>query len=493
MTDGSLPVRVRFAPSPTGYLHVGGARTALFNWAFARNRGGVFILRIEDTDKVRSTEESTGGILSSMHWLGLDWDEGPGVGGEYEPYFQMQRLPFYRAVMEQLLERGKAYYCYCTQEELEARRDAALAEGKSPGYDRRCRYLSPQDVAACKTEGRKPAVRFAMPLEGETVVDDLIRGQVRFRNEQLDDLVIMKADGTPTYNFAVVVDDMLMQISHVIRADEHLANTPRQIRIYEALGYPLPKFAHVSMILGEDRAKLSKRHGATSVEEYRDSGYLPEAMFNFLALLGWAYDDKTEIMTRDEIVERFSLEKVNPAPAVFSKDKLDWMNGVYIRSLPPDDLATRLLPFLEDAGLSVDKETVRRLVPLVQERIKVLADVVDLVDFFFQEEITYDAQLLIGKKMDAAASLTALRKVREVLAEIPTFDEATLESVLRDLAGRLDLKAGQLFGIIRVSITGKTVAPPLFGTMSILGKERVLSRIDEAEKVLAHLADAEKV
>ncbi len=493
MTDGSMPVRVRFAPSPTGYLHLGGARTALFNWIFARNRGGVFILRIEDTDKLRSTEESTGGILSSMHWLGLDWDEGPGVGGEYEPYFQMQRLPFYRAVMEQLLDRGKAYCCYCTQQELEARRDAALAEGKSPGYDRRCRYLSPQEVAACEAEGRKPAVRFAMPLEGETVVDDLIHGQVRFSNEQLDDLVIMKADGTPTYNFAVVVDDMLMKISHVIRADEHLANTPRQIRIYEALGYPLPKFAHVSMILGEDRTKLSKRHGATSLEEYRDSGYLPEAMFNFLALLGWAYDDKTEIMTRDEIIERFTLEKVNPAPAVFSKDKLDWMNGVYIRSLPPDDLATRLLPFLEDADLTVERETVRRLVPLVQERIKVLGDVVDLVDFCFQEEITYDAQLLIGGKMDAAASLTALRRVREVLTEIPAFDESTLESVLRDLARQLDLKAGQLFGIIRVSITGKTVAPPLFGTMSVLGKERVLSRIDEAEKALADLADAEKV
>ncbi len=493
MSDDPMTVRVRFAPSPTGYLHVGGARTALFNWVFARNRGGVFILRIEDTDQLRSTEESTGGILSSMHWLGLDWDEGPGVGGEYEPYFQMQRLPFYRAVMEQLLERGKAYHCYCTQQELEARRDAALAEGKSPGYDRRCRYLSPQEVAACEAEGRKPAVRFAMPLEGETVVDDLIRGQVRFSNEQLDDLVIMKADGTPTYNFAVVVDDMLMKISHVIRADEHLANTPRQIRIYEALGYPLPKFAHVSMILGKDRTKLSKRHGATSVEEYRDSGYLPEAMFNFLALLGWAYDDKTEIMTRDEIIERFTLEKVSPAPSVFSQDKLDWMNGVYIRSLPPDDLATRLLPFLEDAELTVDRKTVRRLVPLVRERIKVLGDAVDLVDFCFQEEITYDARLLIGKKMDASASLTALRRVEEVLAEIPAFDEITLESVLRELATELDLKAGQLFGIIRVSVTGKTVAPPLFGTMSVLGKERVLSRIAEAEKALADLADAEKV
>jgi glutamyl-tRNA synthetase len=493
MTDESPSVRVRFAPSPTGYLHVGGARTALFNWLFARNRGGAFIVRIEDTDRRRSTEESTGRILSSLHWLGLDWDEGPGVGGEFEPYFQMQRLPFYRAVTEQLLEQGKAYYCYCTQQELEARRKAALAEGKAPGYDRRCRCLSPQKRAVCEGEGRKPAVRFAMPSEGETVVDDLIRGLVRFSNEQLDDLVIVKADGSPTYNFAVVVDDVLMKISHVIRGDEHLANTPRQIRIYEALGYPVPQFAHVSMILGEDRTKLSKRHGAASLSDYRSSGYLPEAMFNFLALLGWAYDDKTEIMTRDEIIERFRLENVSPAPAVFSKDKLDWMNGVYIRQLPLDDLATHLLPFLENAGLTAKRETVRRLVPLIQERIKVLADGVPLVDFFFQEEITYDAELLIGKGMDAANSLISLGRVREALDRVPAFDETTLESTLRDLARELELKAGQLFGIIRVAVTGKTVAPPLFGTMSILGKERVLSRIEEAEKALADLVDPDKV
>jgi glutamyl-tRNA synthetase len=487
---------------------VGGARTALFNWLFARNRGGAFIVRVEDTDRRRSTEESTGRILSSLHWLGLDWDEGPGVGGEFEPYFQMQRLPFYRAVTEQLLEQGKAYYCYCTQQELEARRKAALAEGKAPGYDRRCRYLSPQERAVFEGEGRKPAVRFAMPLEGETVVDDVIRGLVRFSNDLLDDLVIVKADGSPTYNFAVVVDDVLMKISHVIRGDEHLANTPRQIRIYEALGYPVPQFAHViyealgypvpqfahvSMILGEDRTKLSKRHGAASLSDYRDLGYLPEAMFNFLALLGWAYDDKTEIMSRGEIIERFRLENVSPAPAVFSRDKLDWMNGVYIRNLPRDDLATHLLPFLENAGLTVERETVRRLVPLIQERIKVLADVVPLVDFFFQEEMTYDAELLIGKGMDAAHSLTALDRVREGLDRVPAFDETTLESTLRDLARQLELKAGQLFGIIRVAVTGKTVAPPLFGTMSILGKERVLSRIEEAEKALADLVDPDKV
>jgi glutamyl-tRNA synthetase len=492
MIEDSQPVRVRFAPSPTGYLHVGGARTALFNWLFARNQGGVFILRIEDTDKVRSTEESTGGILSSLHWLGLEWDEGPGVGGDYEPYFQMQRMPFYQAAMEQLLDKGRAYYCYCTQDELKARRQAALAAGKSPGYDRRCRHLSSRERAALEAEGRKPVVRFAMPLEGETVVKDLVRGEVHFANDQLDDLVIIKADGAPTYNFAVVVDDMLMRISHVIRADEHLANTPRQIRIYEALGYPLPQFAHVSMILGEDGAKLSKRHGATAVSEYEESGYLPEAMFNFLALLGWAYDDKTEIMSRDEIIERFSLAKVNPSPAIFSKDKLDWMNGVYIRGLAEDDLATRLLPFLERAGLEADEETVRDLVPLIQERVKLLGDAVELVDFFFTEQIAYEPQLLIGKKMDASDSLSALKRVVEVLQATPSFDEATLEAVLRRLVEEMGLKAGQLFGIIRVAVTGKRVAPPLFGTLSILGRERVLSRLGEAEALLADLVLSEK-
>ena len=491
MIEQDRPVRVRFAPSPTGYLHVGGARTALFNWLFARNHDGVFVLRIEDTDKLRSTDESIGGILSSLDWLGLDWDEGPGIGGDYEPYFQTQRLPFYHAVIEQLLEKGDAYHCYCTQEELETRRQAALASGKAPGYDRRCRALSNEKRAALEAEGRQPAVRFAMPLEGETVVQDLVRGEVRFANDQLDDLVIAKADGTPTYNFAVVVDDMLMRISHVIRADEHLANTPRQVRIYEALGYVLPHFAHVSTILGEDGSKLSKRHGATSLGDFRDSGYLPEAMFNFLALLGWAYDDKTEIMSREEIIERFSLEKVNPSPASFSLQKLEWMNGVYIRSLPDEDLANRLLPFLSRAGLEADEKTLLRLVPLIQERIKVLTDAADLVDFFFAEEIDCDPELLVGKKMDALASLEALRRVLQLLEEETlTFDEETLETTLRELTEELGLKAGQLFGIIRVAVTGRTVAPPLFGTLSVLGKERVFDRLRQAEQTLSGLVTA---
>jgi len=484
-------VRVRFAPAPTGYLHVGGARTALYNWLFARHHQGAFILRIEDTDQVRSTEESVGGILDSLRWLGLDWDEGPEVGGDLGPYFQMQRLHFYRTAAERLLEEKKAYFCYCTPEELKERRQAALAKGETPGYDRRCRALSPRERTTLEAEGRKPALRFAMPLEGETVVHDLIRGEVHFANEQLDDLVIMRADGFPTYNFAVVVDDILMQITHVIRADEHLANTPRQIRIYEGLGHTPPQFAHVSMILGLDRTKLSKRHGATSVSDYRDAGYLPEAMVNFLTLLGWAYDDKRELFTREELIEYFSLEKVNPAPSVFSEEKLDWMSGVYIRQLEPDDLAKRLLPFLKKAGLEADMEMVRRLVPLIQERMKILSDGVELVDFFFQEEIVYDPRLLIGEKMTAQESHAALKVTREGLEELPLFDEESLEKALRNLADELCLTAGQLFGILRIAVTGKKVAPPLFGTLAVLGKKRALSRIDLALEHLVRLARSE--
>jgi len=487
----SKGIRVRFAPSPTGYLHVGGARTALYNWLFARHHQGVFILRIEDTDQVRSTEESVGGILDSLRWLGLDWDEGPEVGGDLGPYYQMQRLHFYRAAAERLLEEKKAYFCYCTPEELKERREAALARGKTPGYDRRCLYLSPRERGALEAQGKKPALRFAMPLEGETIVHDLVRGDIHFANQQLDDLIIMRADGFPTYNFAVVVDDVLMQITHVIRGDEHLANTPRQLRIYEALEHPPPQFAHVSMILGLDRSKLSKRHGATSVSDHRDAGYLPEAMVNFLALLGWAYDDKTELFTREELIERFGLEKVNPAPSVLSEEKLDWMNGVYIRQLEPNDLAKRLLPFLEKAGLKADMETVCRLVPLIQERMKVLSDGVELVDFFFQEEMAYDPQLLIGKKMTAQESYAALKVTRERLEELPLFDEESLEKALRQMADDLCLTAGQLFGIIRVATTRKRVAPPLFGTLAVLGRERVLHRIDLALDHLTKIARSE--
>ncbi|MFQ5944627.1 MAG: glutamate--tRNA ligase [Anaerolineae bacterium] len=480
-------IRVRFAPSPTGFLHVGAARTALFNWLFARHHEGTFILRIEDTDRLRSTEVSLGGILDGLRWLGMEWDEGPEIGGAHGPYFQMERLEGYQRASESLLKAGKAYLCYCTPQELEDRRLATRDRGEPPRYDRRCRELADEEKAEFLREGRKPAVRFAMPLEGETLVRDLIRGEVSFRNDQLEDLVILKASGVPTYNFANVVDDHDMAITHVIRADEHLANTPKQIRIYDALALAPPQFAHPSIILGEDRKKLSKRHGATSVGEYRSEGYLPEAMVNFLALLGWSYDDRTEIFSAAELSRHFTLDRVNPAPAIFSLEKLDWLNGLYIRQLGPEDLAKRLVPVLEEAGVPVDRQKLPALIPLVQERMRTLQDAVALVDFFFSQEISYSPDLLLGKKLNKDEALRLLSVAESALESLTPFEEAAIETRLRNLAREEDVKAGVLFGVIRVAVTGRTVAPPLFGTLAILGRDQTLERLRQAETGLRRL------
>ena len=482
-----LHVRVRFAPSPTGYLHVGAARTALFNWLFARHHGGTFILRIEDTDQLRSSDASLGGILDGLRWLELEWDEGPEIGGPHGPYFQMERLERYQLNSQRLLEEEKAYLCYCTPEELEERRRAARAQGEAPRYDRRCRDLADEEQARFRREGREPAVRFAMPLEGETLVRDLIRGEISFRNDQLEDLVILKASGVPTYNFANVVDDHDMAITHVIRADEHLANTPKQLRIYAALAHEPPLFAHPSIILGEDRKKLSKRHGATSVGEYRSGGHLPEAMVNFLALLGWSYDDRTEIFSADELIEHFSLDRVNPAPAIFSLEKLEWLNGLYIRGLEPEALAERLAPVLEEAGIPVDRDKLLALIPLIQERMRTLLDAVPLVDFFFSDEISYSPELLLGKKLETDEALRLVSSAESALGSLAPFEEGALETALRDLAQEQDVKAGVLFGLIRVAVTGRTVAPPLFGTLAVLGRDQTLERLRQAEKVLRRL------
>ncbi len=480
-------IRVRFAPSPTGQLHVGAARTALFNWLFARHHEGTYILRIEDTDQYRSTTASLGGILDGLRWLGLEWDEGPEVGGPHGPYFQMERLERYQRASATLLAEGKAYLCYCTPRELEERRQAASAKGEAPRYDRRCRELAKEEESAFKREGREPAVRFAMPMEGETLVRDLIRGEISFRNDQLEDLVILKASGVPTYNFANVVDDHAMAISHVIRADEHLANTPKQIRIYDALGLEPPQFAHPSIILGEDRKKLSKRHGATSVGEYQTEGYLPEAMVNFLALLGWSYDDRTEIFSLDELVSHFTLDRVNPAPAVFSLEKLEWLNGVYIRRLEPEALAERLAPVLKAADVPADPKKLPAFIPLIQERMRTLQDAVPLVDWFFSEEISYSSEQLLGKKLGRDDALRLLSATETALEGLSPFDEADIESVLRDLAREEDVKAGVLFGLIRVAVTGRTVAPPLFGSLALLGRDRTLDRLRGAKAAVRDL------
>jgi glutamyl-tRNA synthetase len=479
------PVRVRFAPSPTGYPHVGNIRTALFNWLFARRYGGRFIVRIEDTDVTRKVEGAVKGILDSLRWLSLDWDEGPEVGGDYEPYFQSQRLDLYKEAAEKLVKQGDAYYCYCSPERLEAMRSEQVKRKQPPGYDRHCRDLTPEEKARKQAEGIVPVVRFKVPLEGQTRFKDLIYGDVVFENNTLDDFVLLKSDGYPTYHLANVVDDHAMKISHVIRAEEWISSTPRHLLLYQALGFEPPQFIHHPMILGPDRAKLSKRHGDASILDYREQGYLPQTMFNFLALIGWSLDDKTEIISRQALIDNFSLERIGKTGAIFNREKLDWMNGVYIRSLTPEEFFEAAQPFLmtdEGAAKSLieDEGYVREILPLVQERARTLLGVVELTKFFFVDELEYDAQMLIGKKMDNNATVKALKAAQDKLKPLKAFDADSLEAVLRPLAEELGLKTGQLFGLLRVAVTGQTAAPPLFATMAVLGRERSLQRIAAA-------------
>ncbi|MDY7042311.1 MAG: glutamate--tRNA ligase, partial [Chloroflexota bacterium] len=483
-----------FAPSPTGYLHIGGARTALYNWLFARHHGGIFILRIEDTDRTRYQEDALEDLFDSLRWLGLDWDEGPQVGGDYGPYLQSERLSIYQKYSKQLIENEHAYYCYCSPERLAHVREER-ARGGQTGYDRHCRYLTAKQRADYEAQGIVPVVRLKSPLEGQTSFHDVIRGTTTVDNTTLDDLVLLKSDGFPTYHLANVVDDHLMEITHIMRGDEWLPSVPRHVLLYQAFGWEIPVYAHLPVILSPTgKGKLSKRHGGVETSYFRERGYLPEALVNFLARVGWSYDDKTELFTREELIARFDLDGVNKSPAAFSYDKLEWMNGVYIRNLPLDELAERLVPFLatglgiEESDLRERRET-RELAPLVQERLKTLADAVALTDFFFLEEITYDPQLLVAKKMTAAECAVALERTLEILECLPDFSEETLETALRGLADDLGLKARQLFGIIRVAVTGKTVAPPLFGTLHILGRERVLSRLVRAREALRRLAE----
>lgn len=491
MTD--KPVRVRFAPSPTGYLHVGGARTALYNWLFARHHGGTFILRIEDTDRTRYDAKALEDIFDSLRWLGLSWDEGPQVGGDYGPYAQSERLEIYQKYARQLVEEGHAYYCYCSPERLVQAREQH-GRGGQTGYDRHCRYLTAKQRADYEAQGIVPVVRLKVPLEGQTTFYDVIRGQTTVDNTTLDDLVLLKSDGFPTYHLANVVDDHLMEITHIMRGDEWLPSVPRHVLLYQAFGWEIPVYAHLPIILSPTgKGKLSKRHGGVEVRYFRERGYLPEAMVNFLARVGWSYDDKTELFTREELIARFDLDGVNKSPAAFSYEKLEWMNGVYIRNLSSDDLAQRLVPFLA-AGLGIEENELRKrqelkeLVPLVRERLKTLADITDWADFLFMEEIAYDHQLLIAKKTTPADCALALNRTLELLESLPEFSEEAMETALRGLADDLNMKPGQLFGIIRVAVTGKTVTPPLFGTLRILGRERVLSRLAHAREAVLRLA-----
>ena len=456
-------IKTRFAPSPTGYLHIGGARTALFNWLYARHTGGNFVLRIEDTDQQRSTEASTRAILDAMTWLGLDWDEGP--------YYQAERVDFHRQKIRDLIREGKAYYCTCSQEVLEEKRKKALAAGRKPKYDGTCREKGLKEA-----EGS--VVRFKTLHMGVTVVDDLIKGTVRFENEELDDLVIQRGDRYPTYNFAVVVDDAEMGITHVIRGDDHLNNTPRQILIYEALGYAVPEFAHVPMILGSDRTRLSKRHGATSVMAYYDMGYLPEALVNYLVRLGWSYGDQ-EIFSAEEMIRFFTLDSVGKSAAVFNPEKLLWLNQHYLREADTDRVAAKAKPFFEKMGVDTkDGEFLKRVVGDLKPRSKTLVDLAENGTFYFQDSVSYDDGAVEKfLKADVVASLETLARS---ISSCGDYTKTGIEALLRKIADDLQVKLKVIAQPLRVALTGKTVSPGLDEVMVTLGKDRVVNRIDEA-------------
>ncbi len=478
-------VRVRFAPSPTGAPHVGSLRTALFDWLWARHCGGKFILRVEDTDQKREVENGLDLIIESLRFLGLDWDEGPDVGGAYGPYVQSQRLPIYKEHAKILLDLGAAYYCYCTPERLEQMRKEQQARGEPTRYDRRCRYYTPEERVAHERAGEPHVVRLAVPLDGKTMLRDFVHGELTIANKDVDDQVLLKSDGFPTYHLAVVVDDHLMKITHVMRADEWISSFPKHVLLYQAFGWEVPPHGHVPDVLGTDKKKLSKRHGATSVLQYRDEGYLPEALVNFLARLGWSYDDKTEIFTREELIRAFTLDKIEHAGAVFDAAKLDWTNGYYIRQLSDDELALRLLPFFERAHITADADKLRAFAPQIKERIKKLSDAVEVVDFLFVEDLKYDPQLLIGKGMDAKSALTSLRAAQTTLENYPTFDdEEKIEAELRAASDQLGMKYAQFFGTLRVAVTGKTASPPLMSSTRVLGHEKTLRRIERAAMML---------
>ncbi len=487
--------RLRFAPSPTGFLHIGAFRTALFSWLYARHTGGQFILRIEDTDTARTVEGAVDDFMHGLAWLGLDIDEGPVVGGPYGPYYQVQRKALYQHYARQLISSGHAYRCYCTQERLEAMRKAQEAQKLPPRYDRRCRYLTDEEHTANEAAGLAWTVRFAMPLDGTTVVHDELHGDMVFKNSDLDDTVILKSNGLAPYHLAHLVDDHLMGITHVLRGEEWIPSAPRHVQLYQALGWEQPLFYHVPSVLGKDKKKLSKRRNALSWSDYQKEGFLPEAVLNFLALLGWSYDDKTELFSRDELIRAFTLDRIGISAGIYDPDKLLWMNGVYIRQLSLDELVRRALPFMErpaaEGGLPesvsrpLDVEYTTRVLRLEHERLKTLGEAAHVVAFFFEDTISYESALLIQKGMDAPRTREALVQTRDLLAPIPDWDHTIIEPLMRELLTTLGVKAGQLFGTVRTAVSGRTATPPLFEMMEALGRERSIQRIEQAIMLLS--------
>jgi glutamyl-tRNA synthetase len=487
------PIRVRIAPSPTGPLHIGTARTALYNYLHARHVGGTFIVRLEDTDRVRSTAEFEKDILDGLHWLGLGWDEGPEVAGEpargpHAPYRQMERLPMYAAAAQRLLADDLAYPCYCTPEELEADRKAQEAARQPPRYVGRCAHLTVEERRGREAEGRQGALRFRVG-EGVVAFEDLVRGRVEIDVANLGgDFVIVRADGTPLYHFTVVVDDAAMEVTDVIRGEDHLSNTPKHILLFQALGYPVPRFAHLPLILNPDRTKMSKRKSQTAIDDYIAQGFVKEALVNYLAFLGWSTGTEEEILSLDEIVERFDLSAVHKGGAVFDRERLEWLNGQWIRRLSADDLIDRLRPFVA-AELGAGRiermpsdEELRALLPVIQDRLPTLGAIGDLAGFLWVGEVSVDAETLVPKRWDVATTrdgLTAARETIEAVGDV-SFEADELEPPLRALAEARGWKAGDLFMAIRVAVTGRTATPPLFDTLVALGRDRVLTRLDRA-------------
>ena len=487
-------IRVRYAPSPTGMLHVGGVRTALFNWLFARKNGGTFVLRIEDTDLARSTEESVDQLERSLRWIGLDWDEGPGIGGPHPPYRQTDRFDLYREFAKRLLDSGAAYYDFATPEELAEMRERARAERRQHIYTGgEYREMDPEEARRKIGAGEPYTVRFKTPREGQTVVEDMIRGPVTFENSNLEDFVLMKSSDTPTYNFAAAVDDAEMEISHVIRGDDHLSNTPRQILIHQALGNPLPGFAHVPQVLGPDKKKLSKRHGAANVEEFAEQGYLPDALFNYLALLGAGYAADEEIFSRDELAERFRVDRVSGNPAVFDENKLRAINAVYLRRMSPAELADMAAPMLAESGaateedLEADRPRLEAIMDLLKERIALTTDIPDAVGYFYGGTLDYD-EAEFEKQFGKDFVRENFPELAERLKALPEWTEESIEESVRGLAAEKEKGARHLIHPLRFATTGRTVSAGLFETMLLLGRERSLARIEDAAEKMQHLS-----
>jgi glutamyl-tRNA synthetase len=472
-----MSVRCRFAPAPSGSIHVGNARTALYSWLTARHHGGQFILRVEDTDASRVTEEAFRGTLDSLRWLGLEWDEGPEVGGPFAPYRQSERMDLYHEHARTLVEAGRAYRCYCTPEELEQRRTHALERGEAPGYDGRCRTLTDAERAAFETEGRPWALRFWMP-ERDFTVDDMVKGEIHFAAGSLRDFVILRSDGSPTYLLAAGVDDMLMEMTHIIRGEDLLASTPRQLALMEAFGATsFPRYAHHPMIVGADRQPLSKRHGSTSVEAFREKGFLPEALVNYLALLGWAWDDETTFHSREELVERFDVSRVSRNPAAFDVQKLEWMNNHYIQGLDQEDLAARCIHFLTEAGLLVDPKLLRRAMPLVNERMKTLRESVELLRFLFTDDIEPNEK---ARELLAKAPEGYMAAAADALAAVGEWNAEHILAALDELAASAGLNRTKGWQPVRAAVTGSNVSPPLPESIELLEKDRTVARVRAA-------------